>query len=90
VSIGTLFAFVIVSLGIIFLRSKRPDLIAPFRTPWVPFIPLLSAAVSLFLMSSLPAITWYRLLIWMAIGLLIYFFYGYSHSELRKSGGSKR
>jgi APA family basic amino acid/polyamine antiporter len=90
VSIGTLFAFVIVSLGILFLRSKRPDLIAPFRTPWVPFVPLLSAAVALFLMSSLPAVTWYRLLIWMVIGLAIYFFYGYSHSELRKSGDSKR
>jgi basic amino acid/polyamine antiporter, APA family len=85
VSIGTLFAFVIVSLGIIFLRSKRPDLVAPFRTPWVPFVPLLSAAVALFLMSSLPAVTWLRLIIWMAIGFLIYFGYGVRHSVLRQS-----
>ncbi len=84
VSIGTLFAFVIVSLGIIFLRRKRPDLIAPFRTPMVPFVPILSALVSLGLMYSLPAETWWRLVIWMAIGLIIYFFYGIRHSELRK------
>jgi APA family basic amino acid/polyamine antiporter len=74
-----------VSLGIIFLRSKRPDLIAPFRTPWVPVVPLLSAAVALFLMSSLPGITWLRLVIWMAIGMAIYFLYGRTHSELHKA-----
>jgi APA family basic amino acid/polyamine antiporter len=86
VSIGTLLAFVIVSLGIIFLRSKRPDLVAPFRTPWVPVIPILSALVSFGLMYALPAETWWRLIIWMAAGLVIYFFYGYRHSELRKTG----
>jgi APA family basic amino acid/polyamine antiporter len=84
VSIGTLFAFVIVSLGIIFLRRKRPDLIAPFRTPWVPLVPILSALVSLALMASLPGETWWRLVIWMAFGLIIYFAYGMRHSELRK------
>jgi len=87
VSIGTLGAFVIVSLGIIFLRSRRPDLIAPFRTPWVPVLPAVSALVSFALMYSLPAETWWRLVIWMAIGLVIYFAYGYSHSELRKTEG---
>jgi len=86
VSIGTLMAFVIVSLGIIFLRRKRPDLRAAFRTPMVPFVPLLSAGFSLALMYGLSAETWLRLVIWMAIGLVIYFAYGYSHSELRKSG----
>ena len=85
VSIGTLLAFVIVSLGIVFLRKNRPDLKAPFRTPWVPVVPILSAIVSLALMAGLPATTWERLVIWMAIGLVIYFGYGRSHSELNKS-----
>jgi APA family basic amino acid/polyamine antiporter len=86
VSIGTLMAFVIVSLGIIFLRRKRPDLKAAFRTPWVPLVPILSGLVSFALMAFLPIETWLRLAIWMAIGLVIYFGYGYKHSELRKSG----
>jgi basic amino acid/polyamine antiporter, APA family len=86
VSIGTLLAFVIVSLGVIFLRYKRPDLERPFRTPWVPFVPILSALVSLGLMAGLPGETWLRLVIWMVIGLVIYFAYGYRHSELRKAG----
>jgi APA family basic amino acid/polyamine antiporter len=86
VSIGTLMAFVIVSLGIIFLRKNRPDLKAAFRTPGVPAVPILSALVSFALMYGLSAETWLRLVIWMAIGLVIYFAYGYSHSELRKSG----
>src|SRR5215472_14376752 len=85
VSIGTLLAFVIVSLGIVFLRRKRPDLRAPFRTPWVPFIPILSALVSLALMAGLPATTWERLVVWMVLGLAIYFTYGRSHSELNKA-----
>jgi APA family basic amino acid/polyamine antiporter len=84
VSIGTLFAFVIVSIGVIFLRYRRPDLDRPFKTPFVPFIPILSALVSLALMASLPFDTWLRLVIWMAIGLVIYFSYGHKHSELRK------
>ena len=84
VSVGTLLAFVIVSLGIIFLRKNRPDVKAPFRTPWVPVVPILSALVSLALMASLPLPTWERLIIWMAIGIAIYFGYGYRHSELRK------
>jgi APA family basic amino acid/polyamine antiporter len=84
VSVGTLLAFVIVSLGIIFLRKNRPDVIAPFRTPFVPLVPILSALVSLALMASLPLPTWERLIIWMAIGVAIYFGYGRSHSELKK------
>jgi APA family basic amino acid/polyamine antiporter len=93
VSIGTLLAFVIVSLGIVFLRKNRPDLVAPFRTPWVPFVPILSALVSFGLMYNLPAETWWRLVIWMAIGLVIYFTYGMQHSELRKrreAAGARR
>jgi APA family basic amino acid/polyamine antiporter len=84
VSIGTLLAFVIVSVGVLFLRYRRPDLERPFRTPWVPFVPILSALVSLGLMLGLPGETWLRLVIWMAIGLVIYFSYGHRHSELRK------
>jgi APA family basic amino acid/polyamine antiporter len=76
VSIGTLFAFVIVSLGILVLRRRQPDLERPFRTPWVPFVPIASAAVSFLLMLSLPASTWERLAIWMAIGVALYFVYG--------------
>ena len=84
VSIGTLLAFVIVSIGVIFLRYRRPDLHRPFKTPFVPFIPILSALVSFALMLGLPFDTWLRLVIWMAIGLVLYFAYGYRHSELRK------
>jgi len=97
VSIGTLMAFVIVSIGIIFLRYQRPELERPFRTPWVPFIPALSAIVSLALMAGLPGETWLRLVVWMTIGFVIYFAYGFSHSEVRKrdlalaaSGGTRR
>ena len=83
VSIGTLFAFVIVSLGILVLRRTQPDLPRPFRTPWVPFVPIASAVVSLGLMLSLPASTWERLAIWMVIGVGIYFAYGRTRSAHR-------
>ena len=97
VSIGTLLAFVIVSIGIIFLRYQRPELERPFKVPMVPFIPALSALVSLGLMAGLPWSTWERLIIWMAIGIVIYFTYGFTHSEVRKrdvvlhaAGGTRR
>jgi basic amino acid/polyamine antiporter, APA family len=83
VSIGTLMAFVIVAIGIIFLRHQRPDLDRPFKVPGVPFVPALSAVVSLALMLGLPWATWVRLIVWTAIGLVIYFAYGARHSELR-------
>jgi APA family basic amino acid/polyamine antiporter len=83
VSIGTLFAFVIVSIGVIVLRKTRPDLERPFRTPFVPALPIASALVSFALMLALPASTWQRLMIWMVIGVVIYFAYGRTHSKLR-------
>ena len=89
VSIGTLLAFVIVSVGVIFLRYQRPELERPFRTPWVPYVPLLSAAVSLVLMAGLPGDTWLRLVIWMGAGFLIYFLYGYRHSVIRRQAASR-
>jgi basic amino acid/polyamine antiporter, APA family len=87
VSIGTLFAFVIVAIGIMVLRVQRPDLPRPFKVPAVWIIAPLSAITSLLLMMSLPKDTWIRLIVWMAIGLVIYFLYGVSHSKLRKAKG---
>ena len=83
VSIGTLMAFVIVSIAIVFLRRTRPDLERPFRVPLVPALPIASAAISLLLMASLPWPTWERLIIWMAIGIVVYFSYGARHSRVR-------
>ncbi|MGX1759734.1 amino acid permease [Streptomyces lydicus] len=82
VNIGTLFAFVVVALGVIILRHARPDLPRSFRTPWVPVVPVLSVLASLWLMLNLPAETWVRFGIWMAAGFVIYFLYGRSHSRL--------
>jgi APA family basic amino acid/polyamine antiporter len=80
VSIGTLLAFVIVSLGVIVLRRTQPNLTRPFRTPWVPAVPIASAAIAFLLMLSLPAATWIRLGVWMAVGVAIYWAYG-RHSK---------
>ena len=85
VSIGTLMAFVIVSLAVIVLRRTRPDLPRPFRMPLVPLLPILSALVSLLLMMSLPWSTWERLIVWMALGIAGYFGYGFRRSRLRSS-----
>lgn len=76
VSIGTLLAFVIVSLGILVLRRTQPDLPRPFRTPWVPVVPIASAVIATLLMLSLPGETWVRLAVWMAVGVAVYFAYG--------------
>ncbi len=86
VSIGTLFAFVIVCAGILVLRYRSPELKRPFRTPWVPFVPLAGIAICGWLMYNLPTDTWWRLAIWMGIGLAIYVFYGRSHSKLGRAG----
>ncbi len=82
VSIGTLLAFVIVSAGILVLRRRSPELHRPFRTPLVPLVPILSILICGLMMYWLPKDTWLRLIIWMAIGLLIYFLYGRKHSKV--------
>ena len=80
-SIGTLFAFVLVCGGILILRKTRPGP-RPFRTPWVPFVPIMGILVNLVLMAGLGLGNWARLILWLAIGLLIYFTYGRKHSVM--------
>ncbi|MFF8028472.1 amino acid permease [Streptomyces sp. NPDC007896] len=82
VNIGTLFAFVVVAIGVVILRHTRPDLHRSFRTPLVPLVPIVSVLASLWLMLNLPAETWLRFAIWMVIGFVVYFLYGRSHSRL--------
>jgi APA family basic amino acid/polyamine antiporter len=88
VSIGTLLAFVIVCGGIIMLRYKSPNLARPFRTPLVPLVPILGILICGYMMASLPWATWERLIVWMIIGLVIYFLYSRSHSKLARAEGS--
>ena len=82
-NIGTLFAFVLVSAAVIFLRRSEPDRPRPFRVPWVPITPIISIVACLYLMLQLPRITWIRFGIWLLLGLVVYFLYGYRHSVLR-------
>ncbi|MEY3415932.1 MAG: amino acid/polyamine/organocation transporter, superfamily [Bacteroidota bacterium] len=84
-SIGTLFAFVLVCVGVLILRKTQPNAPRSFRTPLVPLVPILGILVCLFLMYSLPGDTWIRLIVWMGIGIVIYFGYSKHHSKLRKS-----
>ncbi len=85
VNIGTLAAFFLVCLGVLALRYTHPDLPRPFRTPWSPLVPLLGAASCLYLMLSLPLVTWLRFGAWLALGLVIYFAYSRKHSLLAES-----
>jgi APA family basic amino acid/polyamine antiporter len=89
VSIGTLLAFVLVSIGVVILRATAPDVPRPFRTPWVPFVPIAGAVICLAQMVGLPLATWERLVIWLAIGLVVYFSYS-MRSSLLSSGGLTR
>jgi len=81
-SIGTLFAFVIVCGAVLVMRRTNPNAARPFRAPLVPLVPILGIATCLLLMFSLPAENWYRLIIWLAVGLVIYFAYGRKHSVM--------
>jgi len=83
VSIGTLLAFVIVCAGVWIMRIRRPELERPFKTPWVPFVPIMGIIVSLGLMAGLKGLTWLRLIVWLIIGMVIYFTYSVKHSHVR-------
>lgn len=84
VSIGTLMAFTIVCLSVLVLRKKQPGLKRPFKTPWVPFVPIAGAVICIAQMLALPIDTWLRLIVWMLIGLVIYVTYSAKHSKLNK------
>ncbi|MGH3852545.1 MAG: amino acid permease [Pseudonocardiaceae bacterium] len=83
VNIGTLFAFILVALGVLVLRRTRPDLHRAFRCPGVPVVPILAVLASFYLMLNLPAATWIRFIVWMVIGFAVYFTYSARHSRLR-------
>jgi APA family basic amino acid/polyamine antiporter len=83
-NIGTLFAFAIVAVGIIILRYKEPDRPRGFRTPLVPWVPIGAILCCAYLMLELPWVTWRRFFVWMAVGMVLYFCYGFRHSKLRK------
>jgi APA family basic amino acid/polyamine antiporter len=82
-NIGTLFAFIVVSAGVIVLRRTQPDRPRSFRTPLVPLVPMLSIACCVLLMAGLPLLTWIRFFVWLVIGLAIYFLFGRRHSVLQ-------
>ena len=84
INIGTLSAFVLVSIGILVLRKKRPELVAGYRVPWVPFLPVLSAVLCTYLMLNLTTLTWVRFMAWMALGVVVYVCYGMRNSRLAK------
>ena len=84
VNMGTLLAFVIVCAAVLIMRRTHPDAERPFRVPFVPLIPILGIASCLMLMLSLPSENWLRLIVWLGIGMLIYFFYGRKHSKLAR------
>jgi APA family basic amino acid/polyamine antiporter len=84
VNIGTLAAFIIVSAGVIVLRRTQPDASRPFRTPLVPVVPLLGIASCFALVLALPPVTHLRFVLWLALGLVVYRFYGSRHSRLEK------
>jgi basic amino acid/polyamine antiporter, APA family len=89
-SIGTLFAFTVVCAGVWILRVREPNLPRPFKTPWVPFVPLMGIVVSLLLMASLHGLTWEVFLAWLVLGLFIYFIYSRKHSSLQKAAAAGR
>jgi APA family basic amino acid/polyamine antiporter len=89
-SIGTLFAFILVCIGVWVMRRKMPDLPRSFKTPLVPLVPILGIVVCLFMMVFLPMDTWIRLLVWMLIGLDIYLVYGAKHSHLGNGTNNRK
>ncbi|WP_262248993.1 amino acid permease [Parapedobacter soli] len=90
VSIGTLFAFTLVCIGVMVLRKTNPNAARPFRTPLVPLVPILGIVVCIAMMASLPVESWERLAIWMAVGIVIYFSYSRYHSKIRLAEKAKQ
>jgi basic amino acid/polyamine antiporter, APA family len=88
VSIGTLLAFVLVCAGVLVLRYKNPEIHRPFKTPLFPYVPILGILTSLGVMATLPGDTWLRLIVWMAVGIVIYFVYSIRKSKLNSTGKS--
>ena len=88
INIGTLSAFVLVSIGVVILRRRRPDLPRAYRVPFSPVVPIASALLCLYLMLNLTTLTWVRFAVWLVVGVAIYFAYGRSHSRvgLRERG----
>jgi APA family basic amino acid/polyamine antiporter len=82
VNIGTLFAFMLVAIGVVVLRRTRPDLKRAFRCPGVPVVPALAVLTAFYLMLNLPSATWVRFFVWMALGLVFYFVHGARRSRL--------
>jgi len=84
VNMGTLLAFAIVSCGVWILRVRHPDLVRPFRTPLVPLVPILGILSALYLMANLPLLTWIVVIVWLFVGLVIYFTYSTKHSKVQR------
>ena len=89
-SIGALLAFAMVCAGVLVLRRTRPDYPRPFRTPWVPVVPILGVVLSVVQMAALPRDTWIRLVVWLVIGLIVYGTYGHRHSRLHHGPAGAR
>ena len=85
VNIGTLFAFLLVNIGVIILRNTHPDMERPFRVPFVPLFPIIGSCLIIYLMTNLPGETWIRFVVWLALGLAFYFVYGRHHSLLQRA-----
>ena len=90
VNIGTLLAFVIVSVSVMVLRHTNPAQPRPFRTPWVPLIPILGVVTNGYMMYKLGWVNWARLIIWLVIGLVVYFTYSQKHSRVQQLAASER
>jgi APA family basic amino acid/polyamine antiporter len=84
VNVGTLSAFILVNIGVIILRRTRPDMARPFRVPLSPIFPLIGVGLCIYLLRDLPTATWVRFVVWLAVGVLIYAFYGFRNSRLRR------